>query len=368
MPSRWNSRSGVRNLRALDEILARAAQGQRLTEEEGVSLLCEADFLALGRAALEVRWRLNPDPLVTFVGDRNINYTNVCICACRFCAFHRSRDAEDAYLLSYEEVLRKVQELVAAGGTQVLIQGGLHPDIDLSYITGMFRAIKERFDVEIHSLSPPEVVHLAAKSGLSVAETLARLREAGLDSLPGGGAEILVDRVRRLISPRKITADQWLEVMRTAHRLGLRSTATMMFGSVETPAERVRHMIRVRELQDETGGFTAFIPWSYQPHRTGLGGTKAGAVEYLRVLAVARLMLDNVPHLQASWVTQGPKVAQVALFFGADDLGGTMMEENVVRAAGTCHRIPVEEIIHIIKDAGFTPAQRTTQYRIIRTF
>ncbi|MGQ9533471.1 MAG: cyclic dehypoxanthinyl futalosine synthase [Desulfotomaculales bacterium] len=358
----------MRNLRALDEILARAAKGERLTEEEGVALLCEADFLALGRAALEVRWRLNPDPVVTFVGDRNINYTNVCVCACRFCAFHRSPEAGDAYLLSCDEVLRKVEELVAAGGTQVLIQGGLHPDVDLSYITGMFRAIKERFDVEIHSLSPPEVVHLAAKSGLSVAETLIRLREAGLDSLPGGGAEILVDRVRRLISPRKITADQWLEVMRTAHRLGLRSTATMMFGSVETPEERIRHMVRVRELQDETGGFTAFIPWSYQPHRTGLGGEKAGAVEYLRVLAVARLMLDNVLHLQASWVTQGPKVAQVALFFGADDLGGTMMEENVVRAAGTCHRIPVEEIIRIIRDAGFTPAQRTTQYRIIRTF
>lgn len=334
-----------------------------------MALLCEADFLALGRAALEARWRLNPDPVVTFVGDRNINYTNVCICACRFCAFHRSRDAEDAYLLTYDEVLRKVEELVAAGGTQVLIQGGLHPGVDLSYITGMFRAIKERFDhVEIHSLSPPEVVHLAANSGLSVADTLRRLKEAGLDSLPGGGAEILVDRVRRLISPRKITADRWLEVMRTAHRLGLRSTATMMFGSLETPAERVRHMARIRELQDETGGFTAFIPWSYQPHRGGLGGEKAGAVEYLRVLAVARLMLDNVPHIQASWVTQGPKVAQLALFFGADDLGGTMMEENVVRAAGTCHRIPVEEIIRIIRDAGFTPAQRTTQYRILRTF
>ena len=361
-------RSGVRNLRAPDEILARAAKGERLSEEEGVALLCEADFHSLGRAALEVRWRLNPDPIVTFVGDRNINYTNVCICACRFCAFHRPPGAPDAYLLSYEEVLRKVEELVAAGGTQVLIQGGLHPDIDLSYITGMFRAIKERFDVEIHSLSPPEVVHLAERSGLSLAETLSRLREAGLDSLPGGGAEILVDRVRRLISPRKITADQWLEVMRTAHRLGLRSTATMMFGSLETPEERIRHMVRIRELQDETGGFTAFIPWSYQPHRTALGGEKAGAVEYLRVLAVARLMLDNVPHIQASWVTQGPKVAQVALFFGADDLGGTMMEENVVRAAGTCHRIPVEEIIRIIRDAGFAPAQRTTQYRIIRTF
>ena len=355
-------------MRAPDELLARAAKGERLSEEEGVALLCEADFLSLGRAALEVRWRLNPDPIVTFVGDRNINYTNVCICACRFCAFHRPPGAPDAYLLSYEEVLRKVEELVAAGGTQVLIQGGLHPDIDLSYITGLFRAVKQRFDVEIHSLSPPEVVHLAERSGLSVAETLSRLREAGLDSLPGGGAEILVDRVRRLISPRKITADRWLEVMRTAHRLGLRSTATMMFGSLETPAERIRHMVRIRELQDETGGFTAFIPWSYQPHRADLGGEKAGAVEYLRVLAVARLMLDNVPHLQASWVTQGPKVAQVALFFGADDLGGTMMEENVVRAAGTCHRLPVEEIIRIIKDAGFTPAQRTTQYRIIRTF
>jgi len=203
---------------------------------------------------------------------------------------------------------------------------------------------------------------------LPVAEVLVRLKEAGLDSLPGGGAEILVNRVRRIISPRKISWQQWMEVMRAAHRLGLKSTATMMFGSVETPAERIRHMIRVRDLQDETGGFTAFIPWTYQPDHTALGGTKVGASAYLRVLAVARLLLDNVPHIQASWVTQGPRVAQIALFFGADDFGSTMMEENVVRAAGATYRIPPEEIIRVVKEAGFTPAQRTTQYRIIRTF
>ncbi|MEW5763065.1 MAG: cyclic dehypoxanthinyl futalosine synthase [Bacillota bacterium] len=352
----------------VEELLARAAEGMRLSEEEGVALLEGADLLDLGRAALAVRRRLNPSPYVTFVADRNINYTNVCTCACAFCAFHRRPGDPDAYLLSYDEVLAKVEEMVAAGGTQVLIQGGLHPGIDLDYITGMFRAIKARFAVEIHSLSPPEIVHLAERSGLSVREVLVKLRGAGLDSLPGGGAEILVDRVRRAISPRKIGWRQWMDVMRTAHRLGLKSTATMMFGSVETAAERVRHMVRVRDLQDETGGFTAFIPWSYEPGNTRLGGTKAGAVEYLRVLAVARLVLDNIPHLQVSWVTQGPRVAQVALFFGADDFGSTMMEENVVRAAGASHRLARDEIVRIIREAGFVPAQRTTQYRIIRTF
>jgi len=355
-------------LRTLEELLAYAAEGGRLTEEEGLLLLEKADLLALGQAAGAVRHRLNPSPYVTFVADRNINYTNVCVCACKFCAFHRDKDAGDAYILAYDEVLAKVEELVKAGGTQVLIQGGLHPGIELEYIAGMFRAIKERFAVEIHSLSPPEIVHLANRSGLSVAEVLVRLKDAGLDSLPGGGAEILVNRVRRIISPRKITWQQWIEVMRTAHRLGLKSTATMMFGSVETPAERIRHMIRIRDLQDETGGFTAFIPWSYQPQHTRLGGTKAGAAAYLRVLAVARLLLDNIPHIQVSWVTQGPRVAQVALFFGADDFGSTMMEENVVRAAGASYRMARDEIIRVIKDAGFTPAQRTTQYRIIRTF
>ncbi|MGQ9496705.1 MAG: cyclic dehypoxanthinyl futalosine synthase [Desulfotomaculales bacterium] len=355
-------------MRPVEELLAYAAEGGRLGEEEGLLLLENADLLDLGRAAHAVRPRLHPAPYVTFVADRNINYTNVCVCGCKFCAFHRDKDAGDAYVLTYDEVLAKVEELVAAGGTQVLIQGGLHPDIDLEYIAGMFRAIKRRFTVEIHSLSPPEIVHLAGRSGLPVAEVLVRLKEAGLDSLPGGGAEILVNRVRRIISPRKITWQQWMEVMRTAHRLGLKSTATMMFGSVETPAERIRHIIRVRDLQDETGGFTAFIPWTYQPDHTVLGGAKTGASEYLRVLAVARLLLDNVPHIQASWVTQGPRVAQIALFFGADDFGSTMMEENVVRAAGAAYRIPPEEIIRVVKDAGFTPAQRTTQYRIIRTF
>lgn len=355
-------------MRPVEDLLAYAAEGGRLAEEEGLLLLENADLLDLGRAAHAVRQRLHPAPYVTFVADRNINYTNVCICGCKFCAFHRDKDAGDAYVLTYDEVLAKVEELVAAGGTQVLIQGGLHPDIDLEYIAGMFRAIKQRFTVEIHSLSPPEIVHLAGRSGLPVAEVLVRLKEAGLDSLPGGGAEILVNRVRRIISPRKISWQQWMEVMRAAHRLGLKSTATMMFGSVETPAERIRHMIRVRDLQDETGGFTAFIPWTYQPDHTALGGTKVGASAYLRVLAVARLLLDNVPHIQASWVTQGPRVAQIALFFGADDFGSTMMEENVVRAAGAAYRIPPEEIIRVVKEAGFTPAQRTTQYRIIRTF
>lgn len=350
-----------------DVLLEKVMSGDRLSEKEGVALYYNCDLLSLGRAADFVRRRLHPEGVVTFVVDRNINYTNVCKAGCLFCAFYRREGDPDAYVLSHQEILDKIGELAAQGGTQVLIQGGLHPSLRLDYFTELFTKIKERFEVHIHSLSPPEIMHLARTEGLSVADVLKRLKEAGLDSLPGGGAEILVDSVRQIISPRKITWQEWVAVMVTAFELGLFGTATMMFGSVDTPEDRVKHIVRVRDVQDKTGGFTAFIPWTYQPGNNELGGKPVHVVEYLRVLALSRILLDNVPNVQASWVTQGVKIGQVALAFGANDLGGTMLEENVVRAAGAGYRAKEEDIVRAIRDAGFMPAQRTTDYRIIRT-
>jgi len=353
----------------VDGILDKVLAGERLSEDEGVALIEARDqLIPIGKAAGIIRERKHPGGLITFVIDRNINYTNVCQSRCRFCAFFREQDDPEAYVLTYEEILAKIQELVDLGGTQVLIQGGLHPDLDLDYYTGMLRAIKQKYNVQIHSFSPPEIVHLSRKFGYSIREMLEILRDAGLDTLPGGGAEILVDRVRSQVSPRKYSWRDWMNVMREAHEIGMRTTATMMFGTVETPAERVKHMVRLRELQDETGGFTAFIPWSFQAANTELGVTSATTVDYLMTLAVARLVLDNFANIQASWVTQGAKIAQVALAFGANDFGGTMLEENVVRAAGASYRVPMSEIVRVIKDAGFIPAQRTTNYKILRTF
>ncbi|ACX51818.1 Radical SAM domain protein [Ammonifex degensii KC4] len=352
----------------LEKLLGEVVEGRRLTVKEALYLYREADLLLLGKAASAVRDRLHPERIVTFVVDRNINYTNVCYCSCLFCAFHRRPEDPDAYVLSTEEVLAKVEELVEQGGTQVLLQGGLHPDLGLDYFEELFRAIKARYPVHLHALSPPEIIHLARKEKLTVREVLERLKAAGLDSVPGGGAEILVNRVRRLISPRKITWQEWMAVMITAFELGLFGSATMMFGTVETVEERIEHLNRLREVQDRTRGFTAFIPWTYQPYNTALGGNPVPTVEYLRLLALSRLFLDNIPNIQASWVTQGTKVGQVALAFGANDFGGTMMEENVVRAAGAAYRTNREEVIRLIKDAGFIPAQRTTDYRIIRFF
>ena len=350
----------------LDRAGTGAAAGGRLSPDRALALLEEAPLLDLGEWARAARDRLHPEPVVTFVIDRNINYTNVCVNRCAFCAFYRDPDAPDAYVLPRGEIFRKIEETLACGGTQILMQGGLHPDLDLGYFEGLFRAVKERYDVHLHALSPPEIAFLAEREGLSVAEVLERLRRAGLDSIPGGGAEILSDRVRARISPRKIDAGTWLRVMEEAHGLGLPSTATMMFGSVERPAEIVEHLERIRSLQDRTGGFTAFIPWSYQPGNTALGGEAATGVEYLRVLAVSRLYLDNVANIQASWVTQGPKMGQVALLFGANDLGSTMLEENVVAAAGVRFRMTPEEMVRLIRDAGFVPAQRDTRYRVLR--
>ncbi|MFZ5597446.1 MAG: cyclic dehypoxanthinyl futalosine synthase [Bacillota bacterium] len=352
-----------------NRLLREAVAGRRLTVREGVEIYHGCDLLHLGRAAGLIRSRLHPDNTVTFIVDRNINYTNVCASRCRFCAFYREPGHPEAYVLPREKLFEKIEETLAAGGTAVMIQGGLNTALGLDYYLAMLRDIKERYDIHIHSFSPPEVHFMAEQSGLSIGEVLRLLREAGLDSLPGGGAEILVDRVRRLISPRKITWRQWMDVMREAHRQGMKTTATMMFGHLETVEERIIHMVRVREAQDETGGFTAFIPWSFQPGNTGLSDVvTATGVDYLKTIALSRIMLDNVPNIQASWVTQGAKMAQVSLAFGANDFGSTMLEENVVRAAGVTYRVPMDEIVRSIKDAGFRPVQRTTLYSMLREY
>lgn len=342
----------------------------RMTEKEALELLRSRDLLEAGRRAQAMRQRLVPGNQVTFVIDRNINFTNVCVSGCSFCAFHCAPGAPEAYVLSKEEIFAKIEETLALGGTAVMMQGGLHPELDVTYFEDLFRSIKERYAVTIHSLSAPEVVHIAKVSHLPVCEVLRRLQAAGLDSLPGGGAEILVDRVRRQVAPGKADTQNWLEVMRQAHRLGIPSTATMMFGSVETLEERVEHLRVIRELQDETGGFRAFIPWTFQPGRTRLEGSVASAtgVDYLLTLAVSRLYLDNIPHIQASWVTQGLKLGQVALHFGADDLGSTMIEENVVAATGLKVRVNRDDLIAAIRAAGFVPAQRRTDYSVVKVF
>lgn len=355
----------------LREALRAAAEGRRLTEKQALALLTEADLMELGRLAHAARLRHNPEPIVTYVVDRNINTTNICLSGCRFCAFFRSPGQEGGYVLSREELSQKIEETLSLGGTQILMQGGLHPGIGVMETCDTFRHIKKNYPINIHGLSPPEVAHMAALDGVSLGEALDRLIEAGLGSIPGGGAEILVDRVRRLIAPGKCDAGQWLEVMSLAHERGLKTTATMMFGSLETVAERVEHLARLRELQDRSlakgkGHFTAFIPWTFQPANTALAQVEpATAVDYLRVLAASRLFLDNFQHVQASWVTQGDKIAQIALGFGADDLGSTMIEENVVAAAGAHFRLSREEMVRLAGDLGYLALQRDTFYRII---
>lgn len=351
-----------------EKILNKITDGKRVSEEEGLQLLLNTDLLTLGKLADSVRRRIHSEPIVTFIVDRNINYTNICLNKCKFCAFYRDEEAKDAYVLDKETIFEKIDELVAQDGTQILLQGGLHPHLDINFYEDLLNAIKDKYNINIHGFSSPEIIHIAKLSGLSIKETLARLKESGLDSIPGGGAEILVDRVRNLISPNKIGWAKWMEVMETAHNLGMPTTATMMFGNIETKEEIIQHMIRVRDLQDKTHGFTAFIPWTFQPQNTELGGHKATGVEYLKVLAISRIMLDNVKNIQASWVTQGSKIAQIALKFGANDLGSTMLEENVVAAAGITFRMNQQEIIHIIKDAGYIPAQRNTVYKILKCF
>jgi len=350
----------------LKKTMVKAMRGKHLSADEGLVLFRQADLLSLGELANNMRKRLHPKRLVTFIVDRNINYTNICVNKCKFCAFYREAESPDAYILSKDEIFKKIEETLAQGGTQILMQGGVHPDLGIDYFEELFRSIKMRYKIHIHSLSPSEISFVAKKDSLSIKDALTRLKAAGLDSIPGGGAEILVDRVRKKVSPNKIRWRQWADVMKEAQKLGMPTTATMMFGSLETDKEIIEHLVRLRDIQEETKGFTAFIPWTYQPGNTELGGRSATAVEYLKVLALSRIMLDNFQNIQASWVTQGAKIAQVALEFGANDFGSTMIEENVVAAAGISFRMTKQEIVSIIKDAGYTPAQRDTKYNILK--
>lgn len=348
-----------------DRILEKAMQGERLSIGEAADLYERAGFFELGHAAHSVRLRKHPDPMVTYVVDRNINYSNICVCGCRFCAFFRAPDQDGGYVLSREELAQKIEETLALGGTQILMQGGHHPTLPLSFYEDMLRFIKERYPIHIHAFSPPEIVHFSKLEGLDISTVIERLRAAGLDSIPGGGAEILVDTVRKSVSPNKCSTAEWLGVMEAAHHQGMRTTATMMFGHEEAPHHRLEHLLALRELQDRTGGFTAFIPWAFQPNNTSIRRSPETAVSYLRLLAVSRLVLDNFDNVQASWVTMGPKVAQLALQFGANDFGSTMIEENVVAATGVHFRLSTREIRRIIRAAGFKPGQRTMAYQLV---
>jgi len=350
----------------LEAIFQKVLDGERIDFDEALTLYKEADFFDLGHLAHQVRLRKHPDPVVTYVVDRNINYSNVCVCCCKFCAFYKEPDQEGGYVLTYDEIGQKIQETLDLGGTQILMQGGHHPDLPLTWYEDMLRYIKANYEVHIHAFSPPEVVFWSEMEGIPVSKVIERLRKAGLDSIPGGGAEILVDEVRSEVAPNKCPSEQWLGVMEEAHSQGLRTTATMMFGHKETTEQRLQHLFAVRETQDRTGGFTAFIPWTFQPDFTELPECrKLTSVEYLRMLAISRIVLDNVDNVQVSWVTMGPQIAQLALFFGGNDFGSTMIEENVVKAAGVAFRLSREEIHRLVEAAGFTPRQRSMDYTIL---
>jgi cyclic dehypoxanthinyl futalosine synthase len=348
------------------QLLEKAVSGQRLSPDEGLRLLGSHDLALLGQAADEVARRMHPEPYRTYNIDRNINYTNICTAVCDFCAFYRSPKSDEGYVLPREVILDKVAETVTLGGNQTLLQGGLHPNFKLDWYEGLLADIKSHFpQVNVHGFSPPELHHFTKVNRLPLRTVLERLKAAGLGSIPGGGAEILVDRVRRAITRGKCLTDDWLNVMRTWHELGGVSTATMMFGHVETLEDRIEHLERLRQLQDETGGFTAFICWTFQPDNTDMSHIrKAGAFEYLKTQAVARLYLDNFRNIQSSWVTQGLKVGQLALQFGANDMGSLMIEENVVAEAGTVHYLTLDEIRGAISELGYVPRQRNVFYQL----
>jgi cyclic dehypoxanthinyl futalosine synthase len=347
----------------VEEIAESCFAGARLGSRDAIDLYRHASLLELARMADSMRQRKHPARIVTYIVGRNINYTNVCWVRCRFCAFYRPPGSDEGYVLPKEEIFRKIQETVDAGGIEILIQGGLNPKLRIEYFEDLFRSIKSAFKIHIHGLSTTEILYIAHLARLSVKETIARLRAAGLDTLPGAGGEVLADEVRREISPHKDTTDEWLGVMRDAHSLGMRTTATMMYGSVDRIEHRIEHLLRVRELQDETQGFTAFIPWNYQPAGTELGGIKTTGYEYLKMLALSRIMLDNIDNIQVSWVTQGAQIAQIALGYGANDFGSTMFEENVVRAAGTSFCMDEGELRRQIRNAGYQPERRNTYYQ-----
>ena len=351
----------------VEQIAKKVMDGGRVSAAEALVLYRDAPTHLLGRLADGIRARKHPERLVTYIIDRNVNYTNVCVARCNFCAFYRPVGSAEGYVLGFEEIFRKIDETMAVGGNQLLLQGGHNPDLPIAWYEDLFRAVKARYpQFKLHALSPPEVLHISRLNDVPVPTVIRRLVDAGLDSIPGGGAEMLVDRVRKLLNCySKASADEWLGVMREAHRAGLRTTATMMYGTVETDAERIEHMMRLRDLQDETGGFTAFITWSYQPEHTERGGIEATGVDYLRTLALARIVLDNVDNLQASWVTQGGKVGQLSLAYGANDMGSVMIEENVVRAAGASYCMDEVEIVVNIEDAGFTAKRRNMHYEVL---
>ena len=351
----------------IDRILDKSIAGERLSPEEGLVLIQSHDLAAMGRAADAVTRRLHPEPIRTYNIDRNINYTNVCSAVCDFCAFYRKPKSDEGYVLPREVLLKKVEETVALGGDQILMQGGLHPDFKLEWYEELLQDIKSHFpQVNIHGFSPPELHAFTKVNKLDIRTVLERLKAAGLGSIPGGGAEILVDRIRQEITRGKVLTDDWLNVMRVWHELGGVSSVTMMFGHVETLAERIEHLDRVRRLQDETGGFTAFICWTFQPEHTDMAHIPpAGSFDYLKTQAVSRLYLDNIPNIQSSWVTQGLKMGQLALLFGANDMGSLMIEENVVAEAGTVHFLTLQQIRDSISELGFIPRQRNVRYDFV---
>lgn len=355
----------------IDDIAEKVFAGERLSGADGLRLFHHPSLLDLSLLADHVRQRKNPNRTVTYIVGRNVNYTNVCWVRCKFCNFYRKPGEEGGYVLPREVLFGKIQEMVEVGGVEVLMQGGLNPKLKIEWYEDLLRSIGERFPgVILHAFSPAELIYVKNISKLSMTETLTRLKAAGLHSVPGGGAEILVDRVREFISPYKDTAAEWLDCMRVAHQVGLHTSATMMYGSVDTFEDRVEHLLKLRDLQDESlrdypAHFRAFIAWNYQPDGTELGGTRASGFDYLRTIAISRLLLDNFPHLQASWVTQGPKIGQASLRYGVDDFGSTMMEENVVSAAGCIFTVPIEEIERLIRDAGYEPRRRNTRYELL---
>jgi len=350
----------------IGDIAEKVYCGQRITDSDALRLFEHPNITELGMLADYVRWKKHPEPIVTYIVSRNLNYTNVCWVRCGFCNFYRKPGEDGGYVLSRETIFQKLQELSDVGGVEVLMQGGLNPKLKIEWYEELLRDIRERFPrIILHAFSPTELIYIKKMSRLSMEETLLRLKAAGLHSVPGGGAEILTERVRSFISPYKDTADEWIDCMRVAHKVGLHSSATMMYGSIDTIQDRVEHLRRLRDLQDEAGGFTAFVAWNYQPDGTTLGGARAPAFDYLRTIATARIYLDNFPNFQASWVTQGPRIGQVSLRYGVNDFGQTMMEENVVSQAGCVFSVPIEEMERLIADAGFTPLRRNTRYEIV---
>ncbi len=352
-------------MKSTNAILESAREGKRITFDEAVNLFENADLLDLADAADQTRQRLHPDGVISYIIDRNINYTNVCKEFCSFCAFYRVKGDAEAYVLPDHVIFKKIEETLQLGGTGILMQGGVHPDLKIDYYEHLLSGIKSRYKIHCHCFSPPEILNIARVSKLTVGDVFTRLKQAGLDSMPGGGGEILDDEIRNDISPLKCKTDEWLMVHREAHKLGLRTTATMMIGVGENIYHRIRHLQRVRDLQDETDGLTAFIPWTFQPENTPLGDRhlpEVTATEYLRLLALCRIFFDNIPNVQVSWLTVGLKVGQVGLRFGVNDMGSIMIEENVISAAGAKNRANEAELRRVITDAGFIPRQRTTLY------